>query len=155
MPGWKGHLNAFRRSDNGTPTDLTDDISVQMWDAGDNLNNRFSTTGMGPPATTCATPGTGCYTFAQLYGDATDDNPLDVADSREDQATDLHHHAERRQPGYNPTNLLAERRPPRWPGRGLPCGRPRRGRQQPVRGPHRHRHRRFSGEWHPGQRHGL
>lgn len=84
LPGFMGHLKAFRRDDAGTPTDLTDDGSAEMWDAGDKLQNRLlhPSLGMGPvPAATCATPGTGCYTFAQLYGNATNSNPVAVATS--------------------------------------------------------------------------
>lgn len=74
LPGFKGHLKAFRRDDAGTPDDLTDDDSAEMWDAGDKLQNRLlnATHGMGPaPGSTCTSAGGGCYTFAQLYGDAT------------------------------------------------------------------------------------
>ncbi len=124
LPGYMGHLKAFRRGDAGTPTDLTDDNSVEMWDAGDKLNNRLlHSTGMGPaPATTCTTPGAGCYTFAQLYGDATNDNPLDVANSS---AKIKRRIFTTTQNGvnsfYNPTNLLgasaslAWTRVPLWP----------------------------------------
>ncbi|MEO8501334.1 MAG: hypothetical protein ABI565_10505, partial [Vicinamibacteria bacterium] len=66
LPGWLGHLNAFRRSDPKlTPTDFTDDVSLQVWDAGQLLKDRV-TNGMGA----------GTYLFSDLYGDADTTPPL-------------------------------------------------------------------------------
>lgn len=73
MPGWLGHLNAFRRSDNGTPANLADDTTVQLWDAGQTLKDRVTNTarGMGAgPADPTLCPTTGCYLFSDLYGNA-------------------------------------------------------------------------------------
>ena len=62
LPDFKGHLKAFRRSDSGTPTDTSDDVSVVEWDAGQKLYDRVllgtATNGMG----------TGPASFLQLYG---------------------------------------------------------------------------------------
>ena len=54
LPDYKGHLNAFRRA--GT-------ASLQVWDAGQRLQDRIEevSTGMGP---------TGVYTFGQLHNNA-------------------------------------------------------------------------------------
>lgn len=54
LPDYKGHLNAFRRDGTG---------SLQVWDAGQRLQDRIEdvSTGMGP---------TGVYTFAQLHNNA-------------------------------------------------------------------------------------
>ncbi len=64
LPGWLGHLNAFRRSDNGTPANLADDLSVQAWDAGQLLKDRVTnaTNGMGTST---------LYFFSDLYGGST------------------------------------------------------------------------------------
>ncbi len=71
LPDYKGHLNAFRRGDSGTPTDPDDDITVPLWDAGQELMDRVTdaTAGM-----TVGTP----YLFAQLHGSAT---PMNIRDS--------------------------------------------------------------------------
>jgi len=71
LPDYKGHLNAFRRGDNGTPTNPDDDVTVPLWDAGQELFDRVadSTHGM--------TVGT-AYRFSALHGSAT---PADIRDS--------------------------------------------------------------------------
>lgn len=63
MPGFLGHLKAFRRGNAGTVSDVSDDVAIEEWDAGKKLYDRVanSTTGMG----------TAAYTFTALYGDAT------------------------------------------------------------------------------------
>jgi hypothetical protein len=79
LPGWLGHLNAFRRGDNGTPTNLADDVSIQVWDAGQTLKDRVTnaTNGMGAaPADPTTCPTTGCYFFTDLYGNANTTPPL-------------------------------------------------------------------------------
>lgn len=125
LPGFMGHLKAFRRGDAGTPTDPLDDVSLEMWDAGDKLQNRLlnTTDGMGPvPASTCTTPGAGCYTFAQLYGNATNSNPLAVANSTAKIKRRIFTTTQNGvNSSYNPANLLgvspllAWTRVPLWP----------------------------------------
>jgi len=117
LPGYKGRLNAFRRAADGT--------AVEMWDAGSKLNSRVqnSTTGMGPqPASTCSTPGTGCYTFAQLYGDANNTNPVVVAGTTAKIKRRIFTTSQNGvNSAYSPTNLLANAaalawtRVPLWP----------------------------------------
>lgn len=70
LPGWLGHLNAFRRSDNGTPANLADDLSVQSWDAGQSLKDRV-TNPLTATGGVSAGMGTGLYYFADLFGNAT------------------------------------------------------------------------------------
>ena len=65
LPEYRGHLNAFRRNDNGTPADPTDDTAVELWNAGLKLSQRVSggldgSSGMG----------TGLYSFAALHAAA-------------------------------------------------------------------------------------
>jgi len=111
MPGWKGHLNSFRRNDNGTPTDPTDDFSVQLWDAGQTLKDRVTnaTNGMGAaPADQTLCPTTGCYLFPDLFGNAvvtpTSNNVLtSTAKIKRRIFTTTQNGVNT---GYNPTNLL-------------------------------------------------
>ncbi len=100
MPGWLGHLNAFRRSDNGTPTDPADDFPVEMWDAGQTLKNRVANATYGM--------GTAQYFFADLVGDATltptSDNVLTSSAKIKRRIFTTSQNGVN--PGYNPANLL-------------------------------------------------
>ena len=122
LPGFMGHLKAFRRDDAGTSGDLTDDTSAEMWDAGEKLQNRVlnTTHGMGPaPASTCTSAGAGCYTFAQLYGNATLSN---IANSSAKIKRRIFTTSQNGvNSSYSPTNLLSASstlswfRVPLWP----------------------------------------
>lgn len=126
LPGWNGHLNAFRRSDNGTPADPTDDVTVPLWDAGQKLYSRVSdvTNGMGPaPASPCTGgAGAGCYLFEDLYGNATNTNPLNVFGTTAKIKRRIFTTSQNGvNPFYNPSNLLSASsslgwvRMPLWP----------------------------------------
>lgn len=117
LPGYKGHLNAFRRAADGT--------STEMWDGGAKLNARVQNAllGMGAqPASTCTVPGTGCYTFAQLYGNAANTDPLVVAGTTAKIKRRIFTTSQNGvNASYTPTNLLANAsalagsRVPLWP----------------------------------------
>jgi hypothetical protein len=76
LPDFKGHLNAVRRNNAGTPTDPTDDFQEVVWDAGSKLYERVSK--YKKDGTTLTALGgmnaTLYYPFTDLYGDATTSN---------------------------------------------------------------------------------
>jgi hypothetical protein len=76
LPDFKGHLNAVRRNNAGTPSDPDDDFQEVVWDAGSKLYERVSSTTKAGAATTDLgrmNP-TLSYGFSTLYGDGTTTN---------------------------------------------------------------------------------
>ncbi|MBX7184981.1 MAG: hypothetical protein K1Y01_07535 [Vicinamibacteria bacterium] len=111
LPEYKGHLNAFKRDDNGTPANPDDDFAAEQWDAGLKLYNRVvnSAKGMGPvPATICTKPDVGCYTFPQLHDDAGNASTVDITSgSMKIRRRIFTTNQNGVNAGYTPANLLA------------------------------------------------
>jgi hypothetical protein len=76
LPDFKGHLNAVRRNNAGTPTNPADDFQEVVWDAGSKLYERVSK--YKKDGTTLTALGgmnaTLYYPFTDLYGDGTTSN---------------------------------------------------------------------------------